>query len=56
MDPKETAIDPESGKEVRFTDNGMKPGDLPGIDPAGKSIEEIIEEVARMAGDEPCRP
>lgn len=47
---KESIADPESGNLVRFTDNGMKDGDLPGIDPTGLSYEEILAQVRQMAG------
>lgn len=49
MDDK-PVIDPESGKEVRFTDNGMKPGDLPGIDPAGLTEEELMAAIEDAGG------
>ena len=32
-------LDPYSGKKVRFTDNGLKPGDLPGIPPLNPNDE-----------------
>lgn len=44
-----TIQDPESGNLVRFTDNGLKDGDLPGIEP-GESYEDVIAEVRRLAG------
>lgn len=38
-----TAIeDPESGKTVRYTDNGPKEGDLPGIDPRGGYLQDLL--------------
>lgn len=46
----EPVIDPESGKEVRFTDNGSKPGDLPGIDPTGLTEEELLEAIEAAGG------
>lgn len=49
---EETIKDPESGNVVRFTDNGMKEGDLNGIDPMGLSWEEIQDKLdAMIEGD-----
>lgn len=49
---EETIVDPESGNEVRFTDNGLKDGDLPGIDPSNGYFMELVDSVRELVGDE----
>lgn len=41
-DFKPVIVDPISGLLVRYTDNGLKPGDLPGIsqDPRALELDE----------------
>lgn len=48
----ETIRDPESDKTVRYTDNGLKEGDLPGFDPTGMTHDEILMRIQEMAGDD----
>lgn len=43
MDENQEIVDPTSDNVVRFTDNGLKEGDLPGFEPTG--VEPIITEV-----------
>lgn len=47
-----TEVDPESGNVVRYTDNGPKDGDLPGISPEEiddfGSLTEAIEAMKVM--------
>lgn len=38
-------VDPESNTLVRFTDNGLKEGDLEGINPNGGYLNEMLDKV-----------
>lgn len=51
MTNPETIQDPESNKTVRFTDNGLKEGDLPGFDPTDMTHDEILMHLQELAGD-----
>lgn len=51
MSDEQRTIDPESGKEIRLTDNGLKEGDLEAPQHARPLTEDEIAELVGKAVD-----